>query len=111
MEVCTIKSVMSPGSTEVLKIGNPPGMVCLELDAIGSGVLESMVIRGCSSVGVLVTRTSSVISRLSSEVPDWSRLVFCPIPSFILCGPAWVSDLVVCSLFLLFPRSCVSLDV
>ena len=102
---------MSPGSTDVLKIGSPPGMVCLEPDAIGSGVLGSIVIKGCSSVGALVTGTSSVMSRLSSEVLDWGRLVICPIPSFILCGPDRVSDLVARLLFLLFPLSCVFLDV
>ena len=53
---------MSPGSTDVLKIGNPPGMVCLEPDAMGSGVLGSMVIKGCSSVGTLVAGTLSVMS-------------------------------------------------
>ena len=96
---------MSPGSTDVLKIGSPPGIVCLELDAIGSGVLGSTVISGCSSVGALVAGTSLVMSRLSSEVLDWGWLVFCPMPSFILCGPVRVSDLVACLLFLLFPPS------
>ena len=111
MDVQTVKSVMSPGSTDVLKIGSPPGIVCLELDAIGSGVSGSIVISGCSSVGVLVAGISLVMSWLSSEVPDWGRLVYCPMPSFILCGPVRVSDLVARSLFLLFPLSCVFLDV
>ena len=102
---------MSPGSTDVLKIGSPPGMVCLEPDAIGLGVLGSIVIKGCSSGGTLVAGTSSVMSWLSSEVLDWGQLVFCPMPSFILCGPVRVTDLVTCSLFLLFPLPCVFLDV